>query len=392
MKVLLGVSSGIAIYKAVDLLSKMRHLGWEVKVVMTENATKLVSPIVFSAVGSCEVFTDTYEIEHGWIIHTELSNWADVLVVAPATANTIAKLAHGFADNLLTTTVLAFNKPFKILVPTMNTRMYENVQTQENLQKLARNGWLILEPDVGHLACGESGKGRYPENEKILEFVRIVTSRKPLAGKKLLVTAGPTREAIDPVRFVSNYSSGKMGYAIAKVAKRLGAEVCLISGPTCLQAPYFIDEFVSVESAEEMYKMVLERKDLYDILVMCAAVADYAPKRRAEHKLKKTSEELIVELTKTPDILAALGSSKREGQVLVGFAAETERVVENAIEKLMKKNADVVVANHVAEAMGKDTNHVFIVFRDSSVVELEGNKEEIAEELVVRVCERFFRS
>ncbi|WP_448378901.1 bifunctional phosphopantothenoylcysteine decarboxylase/phosphopantothenate--cysteine ligase CoaBC [Fervidobacterium sp.] len=387
MNILLGVSSGIAIYKAVDLASKIRKEGWNLKVIMTENATKLISPIVFSSVGNCEVFTDTYEIERGWIIHTEVSKWADVLLIAPATANTIAKLAHGFADNLLTTTALAFNKPSKIIVPTMNSRMYENDITIENIEKLKQHGWKIVEPEAGHLACGEVGKGRYPENEKIIEFIRILTEEKPLLGKKVLVTAGPTREAIDPVRYISNHSSGKMGYAIAKIAKRLGAQVCLISGPTCLQIPYYIDSHVSVESAKEMFEAVLEKYKEYDILIMCAAVADYSPAQNAQEKIKKTQDKLILELSKTPDILEFLGKNKLPGQVVVGFAAETQNIVENAYEKLMKKNADVIVANDARKAMGSDENQVYLVFRDKPTIMIEGKKEEVAKELLKRVCE-----
>uniref|UniRef100_A0A7C4GIF9 Coenzyme A biosynthesis bifunctional protein CoaBC n=1 Tax=Fervidobacterium thailandense TaxID=1008305 RepID=A0A7C4GIF9_9BACT len=389
MNVVLGVSSGIAIYKAVDLLSKMRKEGWDVQVIMTENAAKLVSPVVFSAVGNCRVFTDTYEIESGWIIHTELSKWADVFVVAPATANTIAKLANGFADNLLTTTALAFQKSSKIIVPTMNTRMYENPVTVDNLKRIQQVGWYVLEPESGHLACGEVGKGRYPDNEKIIEFIKIIVSEKPLAGRRILVTAGPTQEEIDPVRFISNHSSGKMGYAIARVAKMLGAQVCLVSGPTCLTVPYFLDEVVFVRSANEMYHEVLERAGGYDILIMCAAVADYAPSSRSAGKIKKIEDKLILELVKTPDILAALGQRKKGNQIVVGFAAETEHVVENAIEKLVKKNIDVIVANDVSEAMGKDTNHVYIISRNKAVVEVEGTKDEVAKELLLRICENF---
>nr|WP_312058020.1 bifunctional phosphopantothenoylcysteine decarboxylase/phosphopantothenate--cysteine ligase CoaBC [Fervidobacterium pennivorans] len=387
MNILLGVSSGIAIYKAVDLASKIRKEGWNLKVIMTENATKLVSPIVFSSVGNCEVFTDTYEIERGWIIHTEVSKWADVLLIAPATANTIAKLAHGFADNLLTTTALAFNKPNKVIVPTMNSRMYENDMTIENIEKLKQHGWKIVEPETGHLACGEVGKGRYPENEKIIEFIKILTEEKPLLGKKVLVTAGPTREAIDPVRYISNHSSGKMGYAIAKIAKRLGAQVCLISGPTCLQIPYYVDSYVHVESAKEMFEAVLEKYKEYDILIMCAAVSDYSPLQSAPEKIKKTQDKLILELSKTPDILEFVGRNKLPGQVVVGFAAETQNIVENAYEKLMKKNADVIVANDARKAMGSDENQVYLVFVNKPTIMIEGKKEEVAKELLKRVCE-----
>jgi len=388
MNILLGISSGIAIYKVVDLVSKMRKMGWNVQIVMTENAVKLVNPIVFSAVGDCKVYTDTYEIEAGWIIHTELSKWADLLLVAPATANTIAKLANGIADNLLTTTASAFAKDKKVVVPTMNTRMYENQLTIENLEKMRQHGWYVLEPESGHLACGEVGKGRYPENEKVIEFLKIITSEKLLLNKKVLITAGPTQEEIDPVRYISNHSSGKMGYAIAQVAKRMGAEVCLVTGPTCLEIPYFVDEVIPVKSARQMYEAVLEKSMGYDILIMCAAVADYAPKEVSKEKIKKVSEKLTIELEKTPDILYSIGMSKKEHQFIVGFAAETENIIENAFEKMMRKNADLIVANDAQIAMESDTNHVYLVFRNKSVLEeLDGTKEEVAERMLGRICE-----
>jgi len=386
MNILLGVSSGIAIYKAVDLASKIRKEGWNLKVIMTENATKLISPVVFSSVGNCEVYTDTYEIEKGWIIHTEVSKWADIFVIAPATANTIAKIAHGFADNLLTTTALAFSKENKVIVPTMNTRMYENEITTENIEKIKTLGWKVIEPEAGHLACGDVGKGRYPENEKIIEFLKIISEDKPLSGKKVLVTAGPTREAIDPVRYISNHSSGKMGYSIAKMAKRLGAEVCLITGPTCLQYPYYVDSTISVESAKDMFNAVLENYNKYDILIMCAAVADYAPIESAKEKIKKTDEKFILELSKTPDILDYIGHNKKDNQIVVGFAAETQNIIENGYEKLIRKNADVIVANDAKIAMGSDNNQVYLIFKDKATVVLEGSKEEVAKELLKRIC------
>ncbi len=384
--VLLGVSSGIAIYKAVDLASQLRKRGWNLKVLMTPNAEKLISPVVFSAVGNCEVYTDTYEIEKGWIIHTELSKWADVFVVAPATANTIAKLANGFADNVLTTTALAYSKSAKVLVPTMNTRMYENPATIENLEKLKRLGWTIVEPEEGPLACGEIGKGRYPENEKIIEAINIVLEQKALAGKKVLITAGPTQEAIDPVRYVSNHSSGKMGYSLAKIAKRLGAEVLLISGPVCLNPPYFVDKFIKVQSAQEMFEKVAENYKGYDILIMCAAVADYKPKEISRSKIKKSSDELILELVKTVDILAYLGENKLQNQYLVGFAAETDNLLENAKEKISKKKADMIVLNDARIAMGSDYNKVTFI-TNTTMFEAKGTKEEVAQELFKRICE-----
>ncbi len=385
--ILLGVSSGIAIYKVVDLVSKIRKRGWDLRILMTPNASKLISPVVFSAVGNCDVYTDTYEIEKGWIIHTELSKWADILVVAPATANTIAKLANGFADNILTTTALAYSKTSKMIVPTMNTRMYENSLTVENIEKLKNLGWTVVEPEEGALACGDVGKGRYPENEKIIEAINIVFEKKILAGKKILITAGPTQEAIDPVRYISNHSSGKMGYSIAKVAKRLGAEVLLISGPVCLTPPYFIDKVVNIISAEEMFEKVVENYKYYDVLIMCAAVADYKPKDVSKTKIKKSSDELSIELVKNVDILEYLGKNKLSHQYLVGFAAETDNFVDNAKQKLTKKNSDMIVLNDANFAMGSDYNKVTFV-TSSNMVEAKGTKEEVAQELFKQICEK----
>lgn len=381
MHVLLGVSSGIAIYKAVDLVSKLRKEGFQIDVIMTENASKLISPSVFSAVGNCNVYTNTFSVNNGWIIHTELSQKTDVFVLAPATANTIAKIASGIADNLLTTVSLAVPKSTpKILVPTMNTRMLENPITQKNIEILKNIGWFIAEPEEGHLACGEIGKGRYPENQKIVEAIKILTTPKILENKKVLVTAGPTREKIDPIRFISNYSSGKMGYSIAKVAKRLGAYVCLISGPTCLEKPYFIDEFIEITSSNEMYEKVLSKYQDYDIIIMTAAIADFKVKNTSNEKIKKDNFNLILELERTKDVLYELGKIKKGNQILIGFAAETENLLENAQEKLIKKNADYIIANNAKEVMGKDFTKIYIISK-TKIDEIEGSKEEVAEKI-----------
>ena len=363
MRILLGVSSGIAIYKAVDLVSRLRKKGYELKIVMTPNATKLLSPVVFSSVGNCPVFIDPFEVKDGWIPHTELSRWADVLVIAPATADTIAKIATGRADNLLTLVALAFNRASKVIVPTMNDRMYGNPITQRNLITLKDNGWLVLEPEEGFLACGDWGKGRYPDNEVIEEAIHMVTWEKPLKGYKILVTAGPTREHLDPVRFISNVSSGKMGYALAKVAKRLGGHVCLISGPVSLSPPPFLDEFVKVISAEEMKREVLKRYENMDVIVMNAAVADYRPSTYSKSKIKKDMESFSLSLVRNPDILKELGK-KKDNKVLVGFSAETENFEENAWEKLKEKNLDVVVVNDVRRTAGSDTAEVVILTKE----------------------------
>ena len=363
MKILLGVSSGIAIYKAVDLISRLRKKGHELKVIMTPNATRLISPVVFSSVGNCPVFVDPFDVRDGWIPHTELSRWADVLVIAPATADTTAKIATGRADNLLTLTALAFNKASKVIVPTMNDRMYGNPITQRNLSVLRDNGWFVLEPDEGFLACGDWGKGRYPDNEVIEEAIYMVTWEKPLKGYRILVTAGPTREYFDPVRFISNASSGKMGYALAKVAKRMGGRVHLISGPVSLSPPPFLDEFVKVVSAEEMRREVLERYEDMDVIVMNAAVADYKPSVYSESKIKKDKENLSLVLERNPDILREIGTKKGR-RVLVGFSAETENFEENARKKLKEKNLDIVVVNDVRKTVESDTAEVVILTRD----------------------------
>ncbi len=378
MNVLLCVSSGIAIYKTVDLASRLRKMGHDLKVVMTPKAAELVSPSVFSAVGGCPVYVDEEDVKDGWIAHTEISRWADVLVVAPATANTIAKIAHGFADNILTLTVLAYNKKEKILVPTMNARMYENPIFLENLEKLKNAGWFVVEPEEGHLACGEVGKGRYPDNEKIVEAIHVLTTPKKLFGKKVLVTAGPTRERIDDVRFITNASSGKMGYALATVAKRMGARVCLISGPTHLAPPHFVDEFVRVESADEMYQEVMKRFEDVDLVIMNAAVGDYKPKERFQGKLKKDSPELTLHLVRTRDILRELGERKTK-QVLVGFAAEVENFEENARKKILEKNLDFIVVNDARKTLGSETAEVWVFGREGLLERIEeGDKISVA--------------
>jgi len=367
MNVLVGVTGCIAIYKAVGLISLLRKQGYDLRVVMTESAEKMVSKDVFSAVGGCPVYTDqdAFSISDGWIPHTELSKWADILVIAPATANTASKLAHGIADNLLSLTCLAYEKPARIIVPAMNVRMYENPVTKRNLDILKQDGWIVLEPEIGHLACGETGSGRYPDNEFILEAIRIATCKKIFSGQKLLITAGPTSEPLDPVRVLTNRSSGKTGYTLATVAKRLGAKVCLISGPVCQKRPYFVDEFIEVETAEQMYKAVIEKFDESDAVIMAAAVADYRPKSYANSKIKKDFETLSVSLKKTIDILQEL-SLRKNGKILVGFALETDNLEHYAREKMAKKNLDLVVANDCS-VIGEDKAEVILIRKDGSI-------------------------
>ncbi|PLV60073.1 bifunctional phosphopantothenoylcysteine decarboxylase/phosphopantothenate--cysteine ligase CoaBC [Thermotoga sp. KOL6] len=389
MKIVVGVSSGIAIYKAIDLVSRLRKEKHELIVVMTPDATRLVSPAVFSAVGGCPVYHKWLRVENGWIPHTEISRTTDVLLIAPATANTISKIANGLADNLLTLIALSFDKKAKIVVPTMNCRMYENPVFQENLDKLREHGWFIVEPEEGHLACGEVGKGRYPDNEKIVEAVYLLTTPKKLTGKRVLVTAGPTRERIDVVRFVTNASSGRMGYALATVAKRMGAEVSLISGPTCLKPPYFIDEFVTVESSEEMYNEVMKRYKDFDVVIMNAAVGDYRPEEFYEGKLKKTEEDLILHLKRTKDILKELGEKKTH-QILVGFAAEVENFESNAMKKLKEKNLDLIVVNDARKAFASKTVEAFIYGKKGFIKKVdESDKVGVAADILDVVAELF---
>lgn len=393
MKILVGITGCIALYKVAELVSSLRKSGNELKIIMTQSAERLVSKDLFSAVGNCEVYTDSdaFEIKNGFIPHTELSKWPDVLVIAPATANTIAKIAHGIADNLLTMTCLAYSGDKKLLVPAMNYRMYENAATQSNLQVLRDRGWWVLEPSTGHLACGEFGKGRYPENEIVQEAIEILGSEKPLRGMKLLVTAGPTWESIDPVRIISNRSSGKMGYEIAKVAVRLGASVTLISGPTCLRTPHFVDEVVKVESAQQMFDAVIQRLEQINAVVMAAAVADYTPVSVSENKIKKDSQQLSISLKKTIDILKHIGEQKKD-KILVGFAVETDFLEEYAKEKLTKKNLDMIVANKV-QAMGSDQNNVIIFKKDGTVKRVgPDEKSRIALAILSELAELWNRS
>lgn len=393
MKILIGVTGCIALYKVAELVSSLRKSGNELKIVMTQSAQKLVSKDLFSAVGNCEVYTDSdaFDIRNGFIPHTELSKWPEVLVVAPATANTIAKIAHGIADNLLTMICLAYNTDKKLLVPAMNHRMYENAATQDNLQILRNRGWWVLEPSIGHLACGEFGKGRYPENEVVREAIEILSSEKPLRDMKLLITAGPTWEAIDPVRIISNRSSGKMGYELARTAVRLGAKVTLICGPTSFDAPHFVNEFVRVESAQQMFDAVVERFEQTNAVIMAAAVADYTPISISKNKIKKNSDELNIPLKRTTDILKYLGDRKKD-KILVGFAVETDSLEEYAKEKLIKKNLDMIVANK-AEAMGSNLNSV-IIFRKDGVVKRVGpdEKNRIALAILSELAEFWNRS
>ena len=389
--IVLGVTGGIACFKAAALASLLVKQHANVQVIMTENATKFVTPLTFEQLTGQKALTDTFDrnFQHS-VEHIAVADRADLVLIAPATANIIAKLAHGLADDMLTTTVLACDCP-KAIAPAMNTRMYENPVTQDNLAALRRYGWEVAEPASGHLACGAEGKGRLPEPEQLLELcLHAVAREKDLRGKRVLVTAGPTREALDPVRYLTNRSSGRMGYAIAKAAARRGAEVTLVSGPTALPRPGYM-EIVDVESAREMYEAVTSRAPDMDIIIKAAAVADYRPADVAEDKIKKKDGDLSIPLERTLDILAALGQNKREGQFLCGFSMETRDLIENSRKKLTKKNLDMVAANNVkveGAGFGVETNVLTLITAEGEKELPLMSKDAAADALLDAILER----
>lgn len=368
------------------LASLLVKRGYDVEVVMTRNATEFIGPHTFDSLTHNRTMVDTFDRNfQNHVEHVALADKADLLIVAPATANVLAKAAHGIADDMLTTTILACSCP-KLAAPAMNTRMYENPVTQDNLETLRRYGWQVIEPKSGRLACGAVGMGKMPEPEELLEAVdHAVRYEKGLAGLRLLVTAGPTREALDPVRFLSNHSSGKMGYAVARAASDRGAEVTLVTGPTALKPPAFV-ETVEVTSAQEMFDAVTRRAQEQDIIVKAAAVADYRPAEYSENKLKKgEGDPLSLPLERTRDILLWLGEHKKPGQFLCGFSMETERLLENSRKKLKKKNLDMVAANSLNEAgagFGGSTNVLTLITADSEEQLPLLSKEEAAHRLL----------
>ncbi|ETI66907.1 bifunctional phosphopantothenoylcysteine decarboxylase/phosphopantothenate--cysteine ligase CoaBC [Neobacillus vireti] len=388
--ILLCVTGGIAVYKAAALTSKLAQAGAHVRVILSESAAKFVSPLTFQALSRNEVYTDTFDEKNPQVIaHIDLADWADLILVAPATANTIAKLAGGIADNMITTTLLAAVAPVWI-APAMNVHMYDHPAVKKNLSLLAEYGYQFIEPSEGWLACGYVGKGRLEEPEKIVALIQNYfgnNQANQLNGKKVLITAGPTREKIDPVRFISNHSSGKMGYALAAEAKRQGADVVLVSGPVQIPAPSGV-EIVKVESAEEMYNAVLTRFDSADFVIKTAAVADYRPKITHDYKVKKQAGDTTIEFERTKDILFELGQRKTK-QILVGFAAETNNVEEYARKKLLAKNADMIVANNVKASgagFGTDTNIVTLFKRNGTMTELPlMSKTAVAEKIIEEI-------
>ena len=362
--ILLGVTGGIAAYKAAYLASALVKLHADVEVVMTDNATKFITPLTFEQLTGRRAMVDTFDRNFSHSVeHIALAERVDLLLIAPATANVCAKLAHGLADDMLTTTALACRCP-KLIAPAMNTNMYENPVTRENLRTLARFGWEVIEPDSGRLACGAAGPGRLPEPEALCAHVlRAIAMPHDLEGTRVLVTAGPTREAIDPVRYITNHSTGKMGYAIARAAMLRGASVTLVSGPTALEPPPFV-ELVPVRSAEEMFRAAARSSADADLIFKAAAVADYTPKRYSDDKIKKSGEELSIPLRRTQDILKYLGEHRREGQVICGFSMETRDMLENSRAKLEKKGLDMICANNLrteGAGFGTDTNVITVI-------------------------------
>lgn len=367
--VLLGVTGGIAAYKAAALASALVKQHAAVEVVMTENATKFVTPLTFEQLTGRRVAVDTFDRNFPHQVeHISLAQRTDLVIVAPATANVCAKLAHGLADDMLTTTVLACRCP-KLIAPAMNTNMYENPVTQDNLETLRRYGWEVIEPASGRLACGAVGKGKLPEPEELLQHIlRHLALPHDLAGKKVLVTAGPTQESLDPVRYLTNHSSGKMGYAIAKMAMLRGADVTLVSGPTAIAPPPFVN-VVNVVSAQDMFDAVAAHAPEADFIFKAAAVADYTPVSCSDNKVKKSDGDLSIPLKRTRDILKSLGENRRTGQIICGFSMETENMVENSREKLIKKNVDMICANNLKQSgagFGVDTNVITIITREKT--------------------------
>ena len=383
--VILGVTGSIAAYKAANLASMLKKQHADVQVIMTQNATQFMNPITFESLTGNKCLVDTFDRNFQFQVeHVALAKRADLAIIAPATANIMAKLAHGLADDMLTTTLLACRCP-KLIAPAMNTRMYENPVTQDNMDILRKYGFRIIEPAVGYLACGDTGAGKLPPETLLLECILDeIAMEKDMKGLHVLITAGPTMEAIDPVRFISNHSTGKMGYALARVCRRRGAEVTLVSGKTNLEAPYGVT-LVPVTSAQDMFEAVSLRAKEQDMIIKAAAVADYRPVAVAENKIKKSPGDMGIALERTTDILAWLGEHRREGQVLCGFAMETEHMVEHAKEKLTRKHVDMIAANNVKVAgagFGTDTNVVTLITEDGVEELAKMSKEEVASRIV----------
>lgn len=387
--VVLGVTGGIAAYKACDLVSRLRKKNIAVHVIMTEHACEFVQPLTFEVLSNARVVNDQFNRDFPWEVeHIALAKAADVFAVVPATANILAKAAHGLADDMLSTTLLATRAPL-LFAPAMNTAMYENPVTQENISALKQRGAQFVEPASGHLACGDTGRGKLADVAVIEEAILSALTPKDLAGQTVTVTAGPTREAMDPVRFLSNHSTGKMGYAIAQCARRRGAQVNLISGPVALDAPEGV-QMIPVTSACDMREAVLSVLPQSDFVIKAAAVGDYRPSEYRDNKIKKKSDDMHISLTRNPDILAEIGTLRRPDQVICGFSMETQDLLENSTKKLNAKNCDVIVANNLktrGAGFAGDTNVVTLLYRDGRVEPLElMEKTEVADVLLDRLA------
>ena len=391
--ILVGVTGGIAAFKAASIVSLLKKKGYNVKVVMTENATNIIGPLTLETLSKNRVYVDMWDKNpHYEVEHISLADWADIILIAPATYNIIGKVANGIADDMLSTilSAVSLRKPVFFALA-MNVNMYENPILNENIDKLKTYGYRFIDTNEGLLACNYEAKGRMKEPEEIVDIIeryniasKIDNFRDALKGKKILITSGRTREDIDPIRYLSNKSSGKMGYSLAQAAVDLGAEVTLVSGPTNLNVPDGLKEFISVDSAIHMYEKVDEKFKDTDIFIACAAVADYRPKEYQDKKIKKSDLNLTIELVRNPDILFEMGK-KKENQLLVGFAAETNNIIENALKKLEKKNLDLIVANN-ASTMGTDTNSIEIIRKDrSSTVINQKSKIELAYDILKEV-------
>lgn len=390
--VILGVTGSIAAYKIANLASMLVKQHCDVHVIMTENATNFINPITFESLTNNKCLVDTFDRNFQFhIAHVSLAQKADAMMIAPASANIIAKLAHGIADDMLSTTALACNKPI-LVSPAMNTRMYENPITQDNIETLRNYNFTIIEPETGRLACNDVGAGKMASEAVLMDYImREIAYEKDLHGKKILITAGPTIEAIDPVRFISNHSTGKMGYALARQAMLRGADVTLVTGPTSLTPPPFVD-VVSVESAKDMFEEVITLAASQDIIIKSAAVADYKPVSMATEKIKKKDGDSVIPLVRTQDILSHLGTHKKEGQILCGFSMETENLIENSRKKLEKKHADMIVANNLRASgagFGTDTNIVTLITKEDMMELPILSKDEVANRILSKlICLR----
>ena len=387
--IVLGVTGSIAAYKIANLASMLVKLHADVHVIMTQNATHFITPMTFETLTDNKCIVDTFDRNFSFDVkHVSLAKKADAFLVAPCTANVIGKVASGICDDMLTTTIMATKAPV-LISPAMNTGMWENPILQDNIKKLESYGYRMIQPVEGRLACGDTGSGKMPSEETLLEHLLLCVAKPhDLKGRRVLVTAGPTQEAIDPVRFITNHSSGKMGYALAKMAALRGAQVTLVSGPVSI-SPFSGIEKVDVRSAQEMFEAVTARSAINDIIVMCSAVADYTPANYSDQKVKKSDGNLNIALTRTQDILAYLGAHKHEGQILVGFSMETEHLIENSSEKLGKKNADIICANSIVSSQtgfGVDTNKVTLISRQG-IEELPlCSKDETADLILDKIC------